>query len=170
MRTLLASLTLLVPLVAEAAPATPPKPMAVCVNQITGVVTARTRCKSSEGPMNLGTIAALATGPKGEQGAQGPKGETGRIDVATCYSNRATSASTFGIAFTTATCRDPEAEFMLSEGITKTRSVPVPTEKEVLFDASGNIPVGVKYTTGYIVPSSSNSAFEATVTIVCCKR
>jgi hypothetical protein len=140
--------------------------MAVCVELTTGAVTARAKCKLTEAPLNLATVAASAVGP---QGPKGDAGSPGGINFSQCYTKTATSTATVGAVVSTAVCNDQTTEFMLSEGIDKTRASPVISEKTLVFDPSGTVPTGVSYFTGYVT-TGTNPNYDVTVTLVCCKR
>ena len=76
MKKLIAFLPLLLPVSAAAAPQAP-KQMAVCVNQTTGNVAARGKCKAGEAPLNLGTVAATTFGQKARPVQSDPEARLG---------------------------------------------------------------------------------------------
>ncbi len=159
MRTLLASVSLLIPVTAySATPA--PKPMAVCINQTTGAVVARSKCKAGEQPLNLGTIAAATIGPKGDPGPPG------KIDFSTCYTKTTLSASSLGTGSTQLECDSNTADFMLTDGIESSTIFSFVNARKILFGPDGKVPVGMRYQ----LNRDTFSDFVSTATIVCCKR
>ena len=173
MKTLLASLALLLPVAAQAAPGkTAAKPMAVCVAKATGVVTARPKCKAGESPLSLAAVAASAVGPQGPQGPTGPKGDTGaqgpagKFSLSGCYGKTGTAVdSTNGLAVADVRCNDEANEFAISNGFAPNVPFAVLDGMIPLRD-SANVPVGLRV----IAYRSDSGAFTLQGIIVCCKR
>lgn len=167
MRTLLVSLTLLLPLTAVAAPKAAPKPMAVCVNQATGSVTARAKCKAGESPLNLSAVAASTIGPKGDPGAKGDQGAPGIINVASCYKKEGEwQLTNDGYAYADATCTSPSTEFMLSDGMDYQPYVDLfISDRNPTFQEGDTVPTGISISTG-----SLTKVYQLRAVITCCKR
>lgn len=149
--------------------AAPQKPKAaastlqVCVNQATGAITARSRCKAAESPLSLSGLASQ--GPQGPAGPQGPQGVPGSFRLDGCYAQSAEFASFAGFIIGTVGCTDPLAEFMLNDGLQSSTALSYVNDRRLVLDA-GVVPVGVRY---WLLHRDSLS-FTAKVTVVCCRR
>lgn len=156
----------LLPTLAHARPARPTAPtLTVCV-AASGQVTARSRCRAGESPLNLQALV----GPRGEAGPQGPagpqgvQGPRGGLDLSTCYHKQAAFNSALGLLLGRVECADKAADFMLSDGVTASTGLAHVNEREVVKD--GAVPVGVKY--WLVRPDLQN--YTAAVAVTCCKR
>lgn len=142
--------------------------MSVCVNQTTGAVTARPKCKTGESPLNAKALATslAVTGPQGPQGA---KGDPGIINTSSCYEKQGQyqlSDPRWATAY--AECNDPNTEFMLSDSMDYQPSVDLLiSERRVVLHETQSVPTGIILTTYGL---NMTPQYQLRALIICCKR
>lgn len=167
MRRTIVTIAILFSFRAEAAPTAAAKPMAVCVNSATGVVTARPKCKAGEAPLNLASVAATTVGPQGAQGPKGDQGAPGILNVATCYKKVGEwQLTNDGVNYADAECNSVTGEFMLSDGIDYQPFVDIVTRERTPITKDGDtVPTGISVST-----LSPSKVYQLRAFITCCKR
>lgn len=153
---------LLCPSLAFAAPLKIPA-LKLCLNNSTGAISAKQKCKGAETLVSQNNLAPLFA-------LQGPQGPAGMLNVNSCYSKHQFQGSTNG-GFTDffITCNAPSTDFMLSDSFDYSpfaASDVYLQRRKLIFQNGEQIPVGVQVSAGTL----DAQPFTGVVSIVCCPR